>query len=356
MRAPELKSLARDRGLRNYSQMGKTELIALLQNNGTPEDLMAPTPCTRSPPPPMQRCTRAPEGPGLCPQCKFYDNGSCRIHSISDGDKEIVTNERYVVMPWKVVNRHGKNCKNAKNVTLEEAVHEIISYKESVDKEHERREIERTEIEAKFKKYYKAHMKAEMERLKNWVSWYEVKLNEIREALIDSRLRKLKRLYQISEKNKNCGVTITSAGVINPVNYPVYPQELKLPEYKSPTDEENPFWDLPSLGSSPVHKTYYQLDYFKKVARAYRGLDEDAAKFVKKVKAFIGDEEPLELERVRQAMAKVKCPRKLDISVFYQLTRKLLHEDLNYDDERLLIHFYDTFSNESIKLLGKMVR
>ena len=56
-------------------------------------------------------------------------------------------------------------------------------------------------------------------------------------------------------------------------------------------------------------------------------------------------------------MAKVKCPRKLDISLFYQLTRRLPHEDgLNYDDERLLIHFYDTFYNESIKLLGKTVR
>ena len=56
-------------------------------------------------------------------------------------------------------------------------------------------------------------------------------------------------------------------------------------------------------------------------------------------------------------MAKVKCPRKLDISVFYQLTRRLLHEDgLNYDDERLLIHFYNTFYNESIKLLGCTVR
>ena len=33
-------------------------------------------------------------------------------------------------------------------------------------------------------------------------------------------------------------------------------------------------------------------------------------------------------------MAKVKCPRKLDISVFCQLTRRLPHEeDLNYDDE-----------------------
>ena len=30
MRMPELKSLARDRGLRNYSRMRKTELVAFL--------------------------------------------------------------------------------------------------------------------------------------------------------------------------------------------------------------------------------------------------------------------------------------------------------------------------------------
>ena len=57
--------------------------------------------------------------------------------------------------------------------------------------------------------------------------------------------------------------------------------------------------------------------------------------------------------------------------MFYQLTRRLPHEDgvapqrdpgptrqahLNYDDERLLIHFYDTFCNESIELLGRTVR
>ena len=65
----------------------------------------------------------------------------------------------------------------------------------------------------------------------------------------------------------------------------------------------------------------------------------------------------VELGHVRLAMAKVKCPCKLDISVLYQLTRRLPHEDLlNYDDERLLIHFYDTFYNESIKLLGCTVR
>ena len=54
---------------------------------------------------------------------KFDDNGSCRIHSISDGDKEIVTNESYVVMPWKMVTRYGKN------MSLKEAVDEIINKK-----------------------------------------------------------------------------------------------------------------------------------------------------------------------------------------------------------------------------------
>ena len=96
---------------------------------------------------------------------KFDDNGHCRIHSISDGDKEIVTNERYVVMPWKVANRCGKNGENVKNVTLAEAVDEIFSRQECEAKEHERREREREEIERKRAEYDEAHMKVETERL-----------------------------------------------------------------------------------------------------------------------------------------------------------------------------------------------
>ena len=68
MRMSELKSFTRDRGLRNYSQMGKTELVALLQNNGTPEDPRAAAPHTRSHPPPPQKRTRPWRGPGLLPQ------------------------------------------------------------------------------------------------------------------------------------------------------------------------------------------------------------------------------------------------------------------------------------------------
>ena len=67
---------------------------------------------------------------------KLGDNGCCRIHSISDGNEEIVTNKRYVVMPWKMVARHGKN------MTLKEAVDSILNQKESEAKELERRNRE----------------------------------------------------------------------------------------------------------------------------------------------------------------------------------------------------------------------
>ena len=89
---------------------------------------------------------------------KFDDNGCCRIHSVSDdGNQWIVKNERYVVMPWKMVTRHGKN------MTLAEAVGVIFSRQESEAKERERRNIEK-KIEKRRKEYYEAHMKEETER------------------------------------------------------------------------------------------------------------------------------------------------------------------------------------------------
>ena len=283
---------------------------------------------------------------------KLDDNGCCRIHSVSDdGNGWIVTNERYVVMPWKMVTRHGKN------MTLAETVDGILSRQESEAKECKIRLEKREEIEDKHKEYYEAHMKEEMERLNKLVDWYEFKLNEIREAPVDSRPRKLEKLYRYNEANKDSKVMITRAGTINPVDYPKYPPELELHEYKD--NEEDVFYDAPTASSLPAGcKPYNQLNYFKKIIRAYQGRDEDAVKYVKKVKALIDKplDEMIELGHVRLAMAKVECPRKLDISVFYQLTRRSSHEDLNYDDERLLIHFYDTFYNENIKLLGRMVR
>ena len=113
---------------------------------------------------------------------------------------------------------------------------------------------------------------SQTERLNKLVDWYKFKLDEIREAPVDSRPRKLEKLYRISEKNKHLGVTITRAGTINPVDYPSYPPELKLHEYED--NEEDPFCDAPKPGSLPAGcKPCNQLDYFKKIIRAYQGRD-----------------------------------------------------------------------------------
>ena len=55
-------------------------------------------------------------------------------------------------------------------------------------------------------------------------------------------------------------------------------------------------------------------------------------------------------------MTKVKFPRKLDISMFYQLTGKLPHKGLEFKDEDFINHFYNTFVAANIKLLGKPIR
>ena len=148
-------------------------------------------------------------------------------------------------------------------MTLAEAVDSILNQKESKDKELERRNIEKEKIENKRKEYYEADMKEETERLNKLVDWYKFKLDEIREAPVDSKPRKLEKLYQYSEANKDIGVTITGAGTINQVDYPGYPPELESDEYE---DNE----DAPTASSLPAGcKPFNQLDYFKKVIRAY---------------------------------------------------------------------------------------
>ena len=72
-------------------------------------------------------------------------------------------------------------------MTLAEAVDGILSRQESEARERERRNIEKERIEKKRKEYYEAHMKEETERLNKLVDWYKFKLDEIREAPIDSR-------------------------------------------------------------------------------------------------------------------------------------------------------------------------
>ena len=86
-------------------------------------------------------------------------------------------------MPWNMVTRHGKN------LNLKEVVDGIFSRQESETKESERREREKERIEKKCKEYYEPNMKKETERLHKLVNWYKFKLDEIREAPVDSRSR-----------------------------------------------------------------------------------------------------------------------------------------------------------------------
>ena len=61
------------------------------------------------------------------------------------------------------------------------------------------------------------------------------------------------------------------------------------------------------------------------------------------------------LEDNRAIRKKAKFPCKLDIPVFYQLTGRLPHKELEFKEEDFIIHFYDTFVAVSMKL-GKTIR
>ena len=197
------------------------------------------------------------------------DDSGCRIHSISDddgpsgpgapqdphGNKDIVTNEGYVVMPWKMVARYGKNT------TLKEVVEEI-------EKEGEERRL--------VSKFEAEHRDEILEIL----------------GLIDYRDKgyveeKFPEIYKFGLKQ--LGIH--------------FKDKLVLEEYSS---------------GYPINRGYSQLDYFKKTFGAYWGLDECAFKYVRRVKELI--DKPLDeikLEDARLAMKKIKCPCKLDISVFF---------------------------------------
>ena len=104
----------------------------------------------------------------------------------------------------------------------------------------------------------------------------------------------------------------------------------------------------------PIKRGYNQLDNFKKLIKAYNGYDLDAVKYVENVEAFIHKPlDELELEDVRTIKEKVKFPRKLDISVFYQLTGRLPYGRLKFKEEDFIVHFYNAFIIASTKLLGK---
>ena len=88
-----------------------------------------------------------------------------------------------------------------------------------------------------------------------------------------------------------------------------------------------------------INRRHSQLDCFKKTIRAYQGRDAAAVKYVESVRTIDKPLDELELEDVTVIRKKVKFPRKLDISVFYQLTGRLLHKELEFKEEDFIVHF-----------------
>ena len=222
------------------------------------------------------------------------DDGGCRIHSVSDGNEEIVTNQRYVVMPWKMVTRNGKN------MALEDTVEEIKGHEE----------------DRKLVSIFEAEHRDEISEIL---------------GLIDC----IDKGYAEEKFPEICKFGPERLGIH-------LKDKFVLEDYSS---------------GYPINRSYNQLDYFKKTIKAYQGRDSYVVKYVKKVEAFTDKPlNELELEDVRLAMKKVKFPCRVDISVFYQLTGRLPHEGIEFKEKDFIIHFYHTFVAASIKLLGKMVR
>ena len=222
------------------------------------------------------------------------DDSGCRIHNVSDGDREIATNQMYMVMPWKMVTRHGSN------VTLKEAFEEM-------EKEGKERRLV-FEFETKHGD--------EIDEILGLIDYID-------KGYVKERFPEV---YKFGPER--LGIH--------------FEDKFVLEEYSS---------------SHPIKRGYDQLDNFKKQIKAYNGRDSDAIKYVEKVEAFIDKPlDELELKDIRAIMNKVKFPCKLDISVFYQLTGRLLHEGLEFKEEDFIVHFYNAFVAASIKLLGKPVR
>ena len=165
------------------------------------------------------------------------DDNRCRICSVSDGNEEIVTYERYVVMPWKMVTRYGKN------VTLKEAVEEIKACKE----------------ERKLVSEFEAEHRDEILEILGLIDYID-------EGYIKERFPEI--YYFGCER---LGIH--------------FENRLVIESYTA---------------NFLINQGYNQIDYFKKLIKAYNGYDSDAVKHVKKVEAFIDKPlDRLELEDVR---------------------------------------------------------
>ena len=150
--------------------------------------------------------------------------GPCRIHNISDRNEEIVTSERYVVMPWKMVTRYGTN------VTLKEAVEEIKK------REEDRRLVSK----------FEAEHRDEISEILGVIDYIDK--GHVKERFPE--------IYNLGPER--LGIH--------------FKDKFVFEQYSS---------------GYQINRRYSQLDYFKKTIKAYQGRDADAVKYVESVRVLI---------------------------------------------------------------------
>ena len=141
-------------------------------------------------------------------------------------------------------------------------------------------------------------MKEEIERINKLKDFYEHKREEIREAPVDSRPNMLRKLYRCGQKNKHLGVTITSFGTINVINYPKYPPELEIKE------KNNVDYDTPTISSLPAgYKPYNYKKYFEQTIKTYQGhLDVDK-KLLNFIRGILGPDKKYTVNEVKNTIS-----------------------------------------------------
>ena len=273
------------------------------------------------------------------------------IHSVNVDGKEIIPEWKYNIAP------HKFNDGGHEGFGLRAAVDRILNKKESENKELEIRKREKEEIEKKRKEYYEAHMKEETERLNKLVDWYKLKLNEIREASVDSRPRKLEKLYQRSEKNKDLGVTITKFGTLNPVNYPKYPHELEIIEQGDYDDEiENVFYDSPTDSSLPSnYKPSNHNKYFRKTIKMYQGHLNVKDELIETIRVSLGPRR-YTVNKVKDKIGELKFTKDLANSIVRNLNGDPDYKHLTEFQLASLLKYYEEFKINIDKALGKQVK
>ena len=190
------------------------------------------------------------------------------------------------------------------------------------------------------------------------VDWYKLKLNEISETPVDSRPRKLEKLYRCSERNKDLGETITKFGTLNPVNYPKYPPKLEIIEQDDYDDEtENVFYDAPTESSLPSnYKPYNHNKYFRKTIKMYQGHLNVKDKLIETICISLGPRERYTVNEVKDKIGELKFMKDLVTSIVRDLNGDLDYKHLLEFQLASLLKYYEEFRINSDKALGRQVK